>query len=119
MSDHRPEVMLVMSPDVADLQFGPRELERLRRLATLGTPLVAPDFSSAAVRRRLASVEVLITSWGCPPISSDVLSAAPRLRAALHAAGSVRSHVGDEVFDRDILVTTAAHEPAPGSNGST
>ena len=61
------------------------------------------------MRRRLASVEVLITSWGCPPIDAEVLAAAPNLRAALHAAGSVRSHVGHEVFDRDILVTTAAH----------
>ena len=105
----RPEVMLAMSPDVADLQFGPRELERLGRLARPGNPLVAHDFSSPAVRRRLASVEVLITSWGCPPIDSDVLAAAPELRAALHAAGSVRSHVGDAVFDRGVLVTTAAH----------
>ena len=109
MSAHRPEVLLAMSQDVADLQFGPRELERLSRLARLGDPLVTHDFSSPAVRRRLASVEVLITSWGCPPIDADVLAAAPELRAALHAAGSVRSHVGDAVFDRDVLVTTAAH----------
>ncbi|PWK88438.1 phosphoglycerate dehydrogenase-like enzyme [Lentzea atacamensis] len=109
MTQHRPEVMLAMSPDVADQQFGALELARLRRLAKLGDPLVAHDFSAPAVRRRLASVEVLITSWGCPPIDSDVLAAAPRLRAALHAAGSVRSHVGDAVFDRDVLVTTAAH----------
>ncbi|SDK85742.1 Phosphoglycerate dehydrogenase [Lentzea albidocapillata subsp. violacea] len=98
-----------MSPDVFGLQFGPRELDRLRALATLGDPLVVHDFSAPAVRRRLADVEVLITSWGCPPIDSGVLAAAPNLRAALHAAGSVRGHVGDAVFDRGVLVTTAAH----------
>jgi phosphoglycerate dehydrogenase-like enzyme len=57
---------------------------------------------------RLAEVEVLITSWGCPPLDGPVLAGAPRLRAVLHAAGSVRAHVRQEVFDRGILVTTAA-----------
>jgi phosphoglycerate dehydrogenase-like enzyme len=106
---HRPEVLLAMSPDVFDLQFGAAELDRLRGLARLGDPLVAHDFSAPAVRRRLAGVEVLITSWGCPPLDAEVLAAAPNLVAALHAAGSVRGHVGDAVFDRGVLVTTAAH----------
>jgi phosphoglycerate dehydrogenase-like enzyme len=101
--------MLAMSPDVFGLQFGVRELDRLRALASLGDPVVAHDFSAPSVRRRLTDVEVLITSWGCPPIDSGVLAAAPKLRAALHAAGSVRGHVGDAVFDRGVLVTTAAH----------
>jgi phosphoglycerate dehydrogenase-like enzyme len=101
--------MLAMDPDVFGLQFGARELERLRGLARLGDPLVANDFSAPAVRRRLADVEVLITSWGCPPLDAEVLAAAPNLGAALHAAGSVRGHVGDAVFDRGVLVTTAAH----------
>jgi phosphoglycerate dehydrogenase-like enzyme len=52
--------------------------------------------------------EVLITSWGCPPLDADVLAHAPRLRAVLHAAGSVRGHVSQAVFDRGIRVTTAA-----------
>ncbi len=98
-----------MSPDVAGLQFGDGELARLRAVAEVADPLVAHEFSSPAVRRRLADVEVLLTSWGCPPIDSEVLRAAPNLRAAFHAAGSVRGHVGDAVFDRDLLVTTAAH----------
>ena len=60
------------------------------------------------MRARLAVVEVLITSWGCPPLDDEVLRHAPRLRAVLHAAGSVRGHVGQAVFDRGIRVTTAA-----------
>jgi phosphoglycerate dehydrogenase-like enzyme len=105
----RPETLLVMSPDVLRLQFGAAELTRLRASASLGDPIAAHDLSAERLRGRLAEVEVLITSWGCPPIDEDVLRAAPRLRAALHAAGSVRSHVRDAVFDRGLLVTTAAH----------
>jgi phosphoglycerate dehydrogenase-like enzyme len=109
MSQRRPETLLVMSRDVLRLQFGDAELATLRTLANLGEPMAAHEFASERVRRRLADVEVLITSWGCPPIDEDVLRAAPKLRAALHAAGSVRPHISDAVFDRELLVTTAAH----------
>ena len=100
--------MLVMGASWLHTQFGAAELARLEAAATLGEPLAATELTSAAVRARLADVEVLITSWGCPPLDAGVLAGAPRLRAVLHAAGSVRPHVRQEVFDRGILVTTAA-----------
>nr|QEO73826.1 dehydrogenase [uncultured bacterium] len=109
MTPRRPETLLVMSPDVLRTQFGDAEFTRLRASASLGEPVAVHELSSDRVRRRLADVEVLITSWGCPPIDEGVLSDAPKLRAALHAAGSVRPHIRDAVFDRGLLVTTAAH----------
>ncbi|SEC51472.1 Phosphoglycerate dehydrogenase [Amycolatopsis tolypomycina] len=104
----RPETLLVMARDTMEVQFGAAELARLRATARLGEPLCTDELTSAAVRARLAEVEVLITSWGCPPLDEEVLRAAPNLRAVLHAAGSVRDHVGAAVFDRGLLVTTAA-----------
>ena len=104
----RPETMLAMGEDTLRTEFGAAELARLAAAATLGEPLAATEFSSPPVRGRLADVEVLITSWGCPPLGDTVLHHAPRLRAVLHAAGSVRGHVRQAVFDRGILVTTAA-----------
>ncbi|MFF0740391.1 hydroxyacid dehydrogenase [Streptomyces sp. NPDC004111] len=104
----RPETLLLMNDRSRQTQFGPPEWERLRAAATLGQPVAAADLDSAAVRARLAEVEVLITSWGCPVLDTAVLEAAPRLRAVLHAAGTVRHHVPPAAFDRDLLVTTAA-----------
>jgi len=104
----RPETMLVMGEQPLSTQFGEAELARLAAAARLGDPMAATELGSPPVRARLAAVEVLITSWGCPPLDREVLRHAPRLRAVLHAAGSVRGHVSQEVFDRGILVTTAA-----------
>jgi phosphoglycerate dehydrogenase-like enzyme len=100
--------MLAMGEDTLRTQFGAAELARLATTATLGEPLAVTEFTSPRARARLEAVEVLITSWGCPPLDSSVLQHAPRLRAVVHAAGSVRAHVGQAVFDRGILVTTAA-----------
>jgi phosphoglycerate dehydrogenase-like enzyme len=104
----RPQVLLAMSDDSRRLQFGPEELARLRAVADLGEPGWTDELSSPAARARLAAVDVLITSWGCPRLDAQVLRAAPRLRAVLHAAGSVRPHVDPVVLDRGVLVTTAA-----------
>lgn len=55
----------------------------------------------------LGDVEVLVTGWGCPPITRDVLDAAPKLRAILHAAGSVKHIVDPSAFERGIQVSSA------------
>ena len=66
------------------------------------------SFDDPAVHASLASVEILVTGWSCPPLTASVLDAAPRLRVVVHAAGSVKAHVGPEVFARGIAVSSAA-----------
>src|SRR5689334_15525400 len=94
---HRPQALLVMRPDSHRIQFGPDQLRRLGELAELGDPVWAGELDTPAVRARLAEVEVLLTSWGCPELTAERLDAAPRLRAILHCAGSVRPIVTDAV----------------------
>lgn len=106
--NHRPEVLLAMDPGTFDLQFPDEQRARLDALARTGQPVCVSTFDDPAARRRLAETEVLLTSWGAPALTADVLAAAPRLRAVLHCAGSVRGVVTDAVWDRDLRVTTAA-----------
>ncbi|MFC4554736.1 hydroxyacid dehydrogenase [Georgenia faecalis] len=104
----RPEAMLVMDARAFGMQFGPTELARLDDLAATGELAYVDELDSAAARRRLREVEVLITSWGAPGLTEERLADAPRLRAVFHSAGSVRHLVSEELWRRDILVTTAA-----------
>lgn len=109
---HRPQALLVMRPDTFRIQFGPEELRRLRSLADLGDPVWSSDIDAPHTQARLAETEVLLTSWGCPPLTAERLNAAPKLRAILHSAGSVRHLVSAEVWRRGILVTSAAEANA-------
>ncbi|MGW0807921.1 hydroxyacid dehydrogenase [Nonomuraea sp. NPDC002799] len=104
----RPQALLVMDPATYGLQFQEPQLRRLRALAELGDPVWTDDLDAPEVRRRLREAEVLVTSWGCPPLTADRLADAPRLRAIFHCAGTVRSFVTDEVWRRGLLVTNAA-----------
>jgi phosphoglycerate dehydrogenase-like enzyme len=101
------QAMLVMAEPVYRQLYGGAELERLHSLVTLGDPAWSERFDEAALRR-LAEVDVLITSWGCPPLTPDVLTQAPRLRAVLHSAGSVRDLVPPQAYEAGITVVSAA-----------
>ncbi len=79
-----------------------------RRLAAVAT--VLPDRATGSFldyRDALGRAEVLLTGWGCPPITAEVLDAAPRLRAVVHAAGSVRAFADRGLLERGIAVSTA------------
>lgn len=88
--------------------FPPDLLAGLREHVDIDPALVAEDLTEPRVREVLARTEVLITGWGCPLLDAAALDAAPRLRAVLHAAGSVKGFTTPEVFERGIAVSSAA-----------
>jgi phosphoglycerate dehydrogenase-like enzyme len=92
--------------------FPPDALSELQKLVDIDPELVAERFDEPAVRAALATTDVLITGWGCPPVDATVLAAAPRLRAVLHAAGSVKSHVTEACWDHGLLVSSSAEANA-------
>ncbi|WP_311243538.1 hydroxyacid dehydrogenase [Microbacterium sp. WCS2018Hpa-23] len=93
-------VRTAMSPEVFALLFDEARLQRLRTLAP--SPQLAIDGGD------LADTEILLTSWGAPRLDAELLDRMPRLRAVVHAAGSVQQLVSDELWERGITVTSAA-----------
>ncbi|ANP50308.1 phosphoglycerate dehydrogenase-like enzyme [Streptomyces griseochromogenes] len=104
----RLQALFAMTAQNVPHIFPPELLARLREHVEIDPALVAHDFTEPRVRRTLARTEVLITGWGCPRLDADVLDAAPRLRAVLHAAGSVKGFTTPEVWRRGIAVSSAA-----------
>ncbi|WP_030866752.1 hydroxyacid dehydrogenase [Streptomyces sp. NRRL S-37] len=104
----RPRAALAMSPDVASAVLDDESLTALAALCDLAPLPVLDDLTTPRARTVLEGVELLVTGWGCPPLDADVLRAAPRLRAVVHTAGSVRGHVTDACWERGIEVSSAA-----------
>ncbi|WP_435747528.1 hydroxyacid dehydrogenase [Microbacterium sp. PMB16] len=93
-------VRTAMNSEVFALLFDSARLERLRALTP--TPVRQIDDDD------IADTEILLTSWGAPRLDAALLDRMPRLRAVVHAAGSVQGLVSDELWERDIIVTSAA-----------
>ncbi|WP_101790203.1 hydroxyacid dehydrogenase [Nonomuraea indica] len=98
----RPATVVAMSAQVAERIVRGAVRGRLARIADVHQ--IVDDFARADLSR----TEVLFTSWGCPPVTAEVLDRAPGLRAIVHAAGSVKHHVTDACWRRGIAVSSAA-----------
>ncbi|MGP4043696.1 hydroxyacid dehydrogenase [Streptomyces sp. 2A115] len=81
---------------------------RLAALTDIDPQLVLDDLTTPAAHHALADAELLVTGWGCPPIDAAVLNAAPRLRAVVHTAGTVRHHITAACWERGLTVSSAA-----------
>ncbi|ONK11741.1 hydroxyacid dehydrogenase [Streptomyces sp. MP131-18] len=104
----RPRAALAMSRQAAAAVLDPASLAALAEVCDLEPPPALDDLTTDRARAVLADVELLVTGWGCPPLDQAVLDAAPRLRAIVHTAGSVRHHVTEACWERGIEVSSAA-----------
>lgn len=107
----RLTVVQAMSADSASRLLDARTADALHAVADVDLDLVVSDWAQAAVpsvAAALARADVLLTCWGCPPITATQLALMPRLRAIVHGAGSVKAHVTQDCWDAGLLVSTAA-----------
>lgn len=87
--------------------FADRHRQRLDELCTVVGPDPIGDFREVDPEL-LASVQILLTGWGAPPLRASILDRLPALELVAHAAGTVKDMVTDEVWARSIRVTSAA-----------
>ncbi|WP_022880518.1 hydroxyacid dehydrogenase [Microbacterium sp. B19] len=102
----RPRVLLSMWENVVPEVFPPRLQAALHRTVDLldERPLHSLD---DPVAEHLPDAELLITSWGAVHVDEALLARAPRLRGVFHAAGSVKSVVGEAAWRAGLDVTSA------------
>ncbi|MFZ3555103.1 hydroxyacid dehydrogenase [Streptomyces sp. BH055] len=103
----RPHTLLAMGADIHAALLAEGALDRLAAAAQADTARSYADLAQAPADE-LAATEVLFTHWGCTPLTTPLLRRMPRLRAVVHAAGSVKHHVTDAVWRRGIAVSSAA-----------
>jgi phosphoglycerate dehydrogenase-like enzyme len=109
----RPVVVLAMAPALTPDLFGPEERERLAAIAEVPDPEPLARFDEARAAPLLEEAEVLLTGWGCPRIDAALLARAPRLRAVVHAAGTVKGHVDPSCYARLRVSSAAAANAIP------
>jgi len=110
----KPRIAILVRGRLHDELFAPQVERALRRFAEpVRFPGTEQKWPSDELKQALADADGCIGSWGKYRIGPEEIAAAPRLRIISHAAGTIRSHVAPEVFDRGIVVTSAASAIAP------
>jgi phosphoglycerate dehydrogenase-like enzyme len=103
-----PTIVLAMMEGLVGSAFTEMQIDRLAGLGRLADRAPLTSFDDDRARQQLADAEVLVGHWGCPTLTPEVLALAPRLRLFAYAAGTVKWQVTDAVWDRHIVVTSAA-----------
>ncbi|MFE2360503.1 NAD(P)-dependent oxidoreductase [Streptomyces virginiae] len=108
MARRRPRTLLAMAPGLRSRLLDDAATRRLREVADVEPEFVLDDYAGPGAAAALAQAEILLTCWGAPAVDARTLAAAPRLRAVVHAAGSVKQIVTDACWERGIVVSSAA-----------
>lgn len=101
--------ILITAPQgaVFDRHFPEHILAQLRELGAVVLNPYDRQFTREELREKLADTDILITHWGAPQVTADLLDAAPRLKLLAHGAGTV-AHIASEAFyERGIPVVSA------------
>lgn len=86
--------------------------EESLRTITPPARLLGPPCTAAQLQATpppwLAEVEVLFTGWDAPRLDGELLARMPQLRAVFYGAGSIRPIASDALWERGIVVASAA-----------
>lgn len=88
--------------------------ERLARLGEVVRNEREERPDPEAIGELVAGADVVVTSWGSPALTKQLLDRAPRLRAVVHAAGTVKPIVTPELWERGIRVSSGNDALAVG-----
>ncbi|KKB13134.1 2-hydroxyacid dehydrogenase [Devosia geojensis] len=108
----RLQLAFALATDRTRHVFDEALVARLAEVCDILSPVPIEDFDTAEARALLNRAEILVTGWGCPFITREVLAAMPRLQLIAHAAGTVKYMLDPAVYEAGVLVTHAAEANA-------
>lgn len=108
MNSSSPRIAMAMMDGLLGYAVRPRHVAQLAELGRLLSEEPVADFADPRHADVLGQTEVLVGHWGCPTLTAEAMEAMPNLRLFAYAAGTVKWQVTDAVWERDVLVTSAA-----------
>lgn len=104
------KIVAVLGKGRREKIFRPDAIEKLKCMGDLVLNENQEDPQKEEVLKLAEDGTILITSWGCPQIDGELLDQMPDLKLIVHAAGSVKGVVCDEVWKRNIRVISSASQ---------
>ncbi|MBM7787011.1 hydroxyacid dehydrogenase [Tenggerimyces flavus] len=99
-------VAVATSPELQSVFFSPAAWARLCSSFAV-TAADGPVTSPSSYGALLGSADVVVTAWGTPPLSGELLAGAPSLGLLAHTGASVKPFVSTDCWARGVRVTQA------------
>lgn len=109
----KPNILVLPQPALFAELFTEAAQAELQSLGVLKLNPESRNWDSAELASKIGAYDVVVTGWGSPPFTEEVLTAAARLQLIAHTAGSIKRMLPPPVFARGIAVTHAAGAIAP------
>ncbi len=102
----RPTALYLLGAGAFTSIYGEEEQAQISALAeVLGPPVEGRAWRNH--RDMLGRADIIFSGWGSPALDEEFLAAAPRLRAYLYGAGSIKRVATDAFWPRDIPICSA------------
>lgn len=108
------KIVFLQGKDAIERGFSAEQLDRLRTLGEVVLNETDGPPTLELMKRQIAGADIAITSWGCQPLTEDILAHAPDLKAVLHAAGTVKGIVTPAVWAKGIRISNASEALGKG-----
>jgi phosphoglycerate dehydrogenase-like enzyme len=98
--------LFLLDPKPYDMIYSPLVRLQIQQLVDIYAP---PQTSQSVADDPsvLSQAEVILSGWGCPTFTEDLLQAASHLKAIFYGAGSIRYFVTEALWERGIIVSSA------------
>jgi len=110
---NKPKILIAIRESLFRDLFAAEELRRLRQLGALETAVSDQNLTSSQLAAAVGGADIVITGWGTPVFTDEVLTAAHKLKLIAHSAGSIKRLLPPPVFDHGARVTHVAAALAP------
>jgi phosphoglycerate dehydrogenase-like enzyme len=107
----RPKLTVLIEPALRDALLFPESLAALHGMCDVrlyAEPTQPKNAPLSGYATLLRDAQILLTSWGAPPVDEAFLAAAPKLEVIVYLAGTVKAFATDAMWDRGVRVCSCA-----------
>lgn len=108
------KIVMLQSKKHTEKIFTEETIASLKKYGEVVINQEADEATGENIKNIIKDADYVITSWGCPSLTEEFLNEAPNLKLLLHAAGSVKGVVSDDLWDRNIRVSSSAEAIGQG-----
>lgn len=108
-----PRILSLVSATLYDRLFAQDVRESLHRIGDVTLQQDDTRWTPGRLAGVIGDYDALLTCWGAPKMTPEVLDAAEKLKIIAHSAGSVKFFIGEDVLERGIRVSSASSAMAP------